>query len=86
MNYNNVKEIFLKAHNTKLQILDYVKNNRNFNNNFENFCVELDVLTDYDNVKIYFEKGKIYLEIPQDDEKRIFGSYLCLENQEIEAI
>lgn len=86
MNYNNVKETFAKAHNTKLQILDYVKKNRNFNNNFENFCVELDVLTDYDNVKIYFEKGKIYLEIPQDDEKCIFGSYLCLENQEIEAI
>ena len=86
MKYDDIKETFAKAHNTKLQILDYVKKNRNFNNNFENFCVELDVLTDYDNVKIYFEKGKIYLEIPQDDEKRIFGSYLSLENQEIEAI
>nr|DAO62018.1 MAG TPA: protein of unknown function (DUF5118) [Caudoviricetes sp.] len=86
MKYDDVKEIFLKAYNTKLQILDYIKKNRNFNNNFENFCVELDDLTNYDDVKIYFEKGKFYLEIPEDDENCIFGSYLCLENQEIENI
>lgn len=86
MNYNNVKEIFEKAYNAKLQILEYVKKNRNFNNDFENFCVELDDLNSYDDVKIYFEKGKIYLEIPQDDENCIFGSYLSLENQEIENI
>lgn len=54
MNYNNVKEIFEKAYNTKLQILEYVKNNRNFNNDFENFCLELDVLTNYDVVKNIF--------------------------------
>lgn len=86
MNYISTKEIFEKAYNTKLQILEYVKKNRNFNNDFENFCLELDALTNYDGVKIDFEKGKIYLEIPQDDENCIFGSYLCLENQEIEMI
>lgn len=31
MTYDNIKEIFEKAYNTKLQILEYVKKNRNFN-------------------------------------------------------
>ncbi len=86
MNYNNFKEIFEKAYNTKLQVLEYIKKNRNFNNEFKNFCNDLDELSNYDEVKIYFEKGKIYLEIPEYDENCIFGSYLCLENQEIENI
>ena len=86
MNYTSTKEIFDKANNAKLQILEYIKKNRNSNNKFEKFCLELDELSDYDNVKIYFENGKIYLEIPQDDENCIFGSYLSLENQEIERI
>ena len=86
MNYDDVKEIFLKAYNTKLQILDYIKKNRNFNNNFENFCVELDDLTNYDDVKIYFEKGKIYLEIPENSEQNMFGAFLKLNENEIEAI
>ena len=86
MNYNNVKEIFSKAHNTKLQILDYVKKNRNFNNDFKNFCNDLDELNDYNDVQIYFENGKIYLEIPENSEMNMFGTFLKLNENEIEAI
>ena len=86
MNYNNVKEIFSKAHNTKLQILDYVKKNRNFNNDFKNFCNDLDELNDYNDVQIYFENGKIYLEIPENSEMNMFGAFLKLNENEIEAI
>ena len=86
MNYNNIKEIFLKAYNTKLQILEYIKKNRNFNNEFKNFCNDLDELSNYDEVKIYFEKGKIYLEIPENSENNMFGAYLKLNENEIEAI
>ena len=86
MKYNNIKEIFLKAYNTKLQILDYVKKNRNFNNDFKNFCADLDDLNNYDDVKIYFEKGKIYLEISENSEMNMFGAFLKLNEEEIEAI
>ena len=86
MNYNNIKEIFSKAYNTKLQILDYVKKNRNFNNDFKNFCNDLDELNDYNDVQIYFEKGKIYLEIPENSEMNMFGAFLKLNEEEIEAI
>lgn len=86
MNYNNIKEIFSKAYNTKLQILDYVKKNRNFNNDFKNFCVDLDELNDYNDVQIYFENGKIYLEIPENSEMNMFGAFLKLNENEIEAI
>ena len=86
MNYNNIKEIFAKAYNTKLQILEYVKKNRNFNNDFKNFCVDLDELNDYNDVQIYFEKGKIYLEIPENSEMNMFGAFLKLNEEEIEAI
>lgn len=86
MNYNNFKEIFEKAYNTKLQILEYIKKNRNFNNEFKNFCDDLDELSNYDEVKIYFEKGKIYLEIPENSENNMFGAYLKLNENEIEAI
>ena len=86
MKYNNIKEIFLKAYNTKLQILDYVKKNRNFNNEFKNFCNDLDELNNYDDVKIYFEKGKIYLEIPENSEMNMFGAFLKLNENEIEEI
>ena len=86
MNYNNIKEIFAKAHNTKLQILDYVKKNRNFNNDFKNFCNDLDELNDYNDVQIYFENGKIYLEIPENSEMNMFGAFLKLNENEIEAI
>ena len=86
MNYNNIKEIFAKAYNTKLQILEYVKKNRNFNNDFKNFCVDLDELNDYNDVQIYFEKGKIYLEIPENSEQNMFGAFLKLNENEIEAI
>lgn len=86
MNYNNIKEIFEKAYNTKLQILEYIKKNRNFNNEFKNFCDDLDELSNYDEVKIYFEKGKIYLEIPENSENNMFGAYLKLNENEIEAI
>ena len=86
MNYNNIKEIFAKAYNTKLQILDYVKKNRNFNNEFKNFCNDLDELNDYNDVQIYFEKGKIYLEIPENSEMNMFGAFLKLNEEEIEAI
>lgn len=86
MNYNNFKEIFEKAYNTKLQILEYIKKNRNFNNEFKNFCNDLDELSNYDDVKIYFEKGKIYLEIPENGENNMFGAYLKLNENEIEAI
>ena len=86
MNYNNIKEIFAKAYNTKLQILDYVKKNRNFNNEFKNFCNDLDELNDYNDVQIYFENGKIYLEIPENSEMNMFGAFLKLNENEIEAI
>lgn len=86
MNYNNFKEIFEKAYNAKLQILEYIKKNRNFNNEFKNFCNDLDELSNYDEVKIYFEKGKIYLEIPENSENNMFGAYLKLNENEIEAI
>ena len=86
MNYNNIKEIFSKAYNTKLQILDYVKKNRNFNNEFKNFCNDLDELNDYNDVQIYFENGKIYLEIPENSEMNMFGAFLKLNENEIEAI
>lgn len=86
MNYNNIKEIFSKAHNTKLQILDYVKKNRNFNNDFKNFCNDLDELNDYNDVQIYFENGKIFLEIPENSEMNMFGAFLKLNENEIEAI
>ena len=86
MNYNNIKEIFTKAYNTKLQILDYVKKNRNFNNDFKNFCNDLDELNHYDDVQIYFENGKIYLEIPENSEMNMFGAFLKLNENEIEAI
>lgn len=86
MNYNNVKEIFGKAHNTKLQILDYVKKNRNFNNEFKNFCNDLDELNDYNDVQIYFENGKIFLEIPENSEQNMFGAFLKLNENEIEEI
>lgn len=86
MNYNNFKEIFEKAYNTKLQVLEYIKKNRNFNNEFKNFCNDLDELSNYDDVKIYFEKGKIYLEIPENSEQNMFGAYLKLNENEIEAI
>ena len=86
MNYNNIKEIFAKAYNTKLQILDYVKKNRNFNNDFKNFCNDLDELNDYNDVQIYFEKGKIYLDIPENSEMNMFGAFLKLNEEEIEAI
>nr|DAX61730.1 MAG TPA: protein of unknown function (DUF5118) [Caudoviricetes sp.] len=86
MNYNNIKEIFSKAYNTKLQILDYVKKNRNFNNEFKNFCNDLDELNDYNDVQIYFENGKIYLEIPENSEMNMFGAFLKLNEEEIEAI
>jgi hypothetical protein len=86
MNYNNIKEIFSKAYNTKLQILDYVKKNRNFNNDFKNFCNDLDELNDYNDVQIYFENGKIYLEIPENSEMNMFGAFLKLNENEIEAI
>jgi hypothetical protein len=86
MNYNNFKEIFEKAYNTKLQVLEYIKKNRNFNNEFKNFCNDLDELSNYDEVKIYFEKGKIYLEIPENSEQNMFGAYLKLNENEIEAI
>ena len=86
MNYNNIKEIFLKAYNTKLQILDYVKKNRNFNNDFKIFCNDLDELNDYNDVQIYFENGKIYLEIPENSEMNMFGAFLKLNEEEIEAI
>lgn len=86
MNYNNIKEIFSKAYNTKLQILDYVKKNRNFNNDFKNFCNDLDELNDYNDVQIYFENGKIYLEIPENSEQNMFGAFLKLNEEEIEAI
>lgn len=86
MNYNNIKEIFSKAYNTKLQILDYVKKNRNFNNDFKNFCNDLDELNDYNDVQIYFENGKIYLEIPENSEMNMFGAFLKLNEEEIEAI
>ena len=86
MNYNNIKEIFSKAYNTKLQILDYVKKNRNFNNDFKNFCNDLDELNDYNDVQIYFENGKIYLEIPENSEQNMFGAFLKLNENEIEAI
>ena len=86
MNYNNIKEIFSKAYNTKLQILDYVKKNRNFNNDFKNFCNDLDELNDYNDVQIYFEKGKIYLEIPENSEMNMFGAFLKLNEEEIETI
>jgi hypothetical protein len=86
MNYNNIKEIFSKAYNTKLQILDYVKKNRNFNNDFKNFCNDLDELNDYNDVQIYFENGKIYLEIPENSEMNMFGAFLKLNENEIEEI
>lgn len=86
MTYNNIKEIFAKAYNTKLQILDYVKKNRNFNNEFKNFCNDLDELNDYNDVQIYFENGKIYLEIPENSEMNMFGAFLKLNENEIEAI
>jgi hypothetical protein len=86
MNYNNIKEIFAKAYNTKLQILEYVKKNRNFNNEFKNFCNDLDELNDYNDVQIYFENGKIYLEIPENSEQNMFGAFLKLNENEIEAI
>ena len=86
MTYNNIKEIFAKAYNTKLQILEYVKKNRNFNNEFKNFCNDLDELNDYNDVQIYFENGKIYLEIPENSEMNIFGAFLKLNENEIEAI
>lgn len=86
MNYNNIKEIFSKAYNTKLQILNYVKKNRNFNNDFKNFCNDLDELNDYNDVQIYFENGKIYLEIPENSEMNMFGAFLKLNENEIEAI
>ena len=86
MNYNNIKEIFAKAYNTKLQILEYVKKNRNFNNDFKNFCNDLDELNDYNDVQIYFENGKIYLEIPENSEMNMFGAFLKLNEEEIEAI
>lgn len=86
MNYNNIKEIFAKAYNTKLQILEYVKKNRNFNNEFKNFCNDLDELNDYNDVQIYFENGKIYLEIPENSEMNMFGAFLKLNENEIEAI
>lgn len=86
MNYNNIKEIFSKAYNTKLQILDYVKKNRNFNNDFKNFCNDLDELNDYNDVQIYFENGKIYLSIPENSEMNMFGAFLKLNENEIEAI
>lgn len=86
MNYNNIKEIFSKAYNTKLQILDYVKKNRNFNNDFKNFCNDLDELNDYNDVQIYFENGKIYLEILENSEMNMFGAFLKLNENEIEAI
>lgn len=86
MTYNNIKEIFAKAYNTKLQILDYVKKNRNFNNDFKNFCNDLDELNDYNDVQIYFENGKIYLEIPENSEMNMFGAFLKLNENEIEAI
>lgn len=85
MNYNNIKEIFTKAYNTKLQILDYVKKNRNFNNEFKNFCADLDDLNHYDDVQIYFENGKIYLEITENSEMNMFGTFLKLnENENLE--
>ena len=86
MNYNNIKEIFAKAYNTKLQILEYVKKNRNFNNEFKNFCNDLDELNDYNDVQIFFENGKIYLEIPENSEMNMFGAFLKLNENEIEAI
>lgn len=86
MNYNNIKEIFSKAYNTKLQILDYVKKNRNFNNEFKNFCNDLDELNDYNDVQIYFENGKIFLEIPENSEQNMFGAFLKLNENEIEEI
>lgn len=86
MNYNNIKEIFAKAYNTKLQILDYVKKNRNFNNDFKIFCNDLDELNDYNDVQIYFENGKIYLDIPENSEMNMFGAFLKLNENEIEAI
>ena len=86
MNYNNIKEIFAKAYNTKLQILEYVEKNRNFNNEFKNFCADLDELNDYNDVQIYFENGKIYLEISENSEMNMFGAFLKLNEEEIEAI
>ena len=86
MNYNNIKEIFSKAYNTKLQILDYVKKNRNFNNDFKNFCNDLDELNDYNDVQIYFENGKIYLEIPENSEMNMFGAFLKLNEEETSKI
>jgi len=86
MTYNNIKEIFAKAYNTKLQILEYVKKNRNFNNEFKNFCADLDELNDYNDVQIYFENGKIYLEMPENSEMNMFGAFLKLNEEEIEAI